>query len=203
MLRSIYSARRFEPRDVIVEDVAVERAQTDALERIRSDPAINSEAAAVAARSGGSVQLRACSAPVVVCEAGPHDSDLHHLFTCEWGSNSFRGNTLYFDFPDFLEVDRDACGRRVGNQFEPEAGKGAVARVTLYFLLRYPGEVDEREFEQDRIATLLTWHAEDPVDRWEQHRNAAIAERHGNRNPLVDTPRWVGRIDFRCGLFSP
>jgi endonuclease I/V8-like Glu-specific endopeptidase len=203
MLRSIYSARRFEPRDVILEDLAVERAQTEALERIRRDPAITAEAVAVATLEA--VAPFNCEHVVPqswFAKRDPMKSDLHHLFTCEWDCNSFRGNTPYFDFLDFLEVDRDACGRRVGNQFEPEAGKGAVARATLYFLLRYPGEVDVREFETERIATLLAWHAEDLPSRWERHRNAAIFELQGNRNPLVDRPQWAGRLDFARGLLT-
>ena len=73
--------------------------------------------------------------------------DLHHLFTCESGCNSFRGNTPYCDFVDFEEAVRDACGKReTGGHvrligFEPEQGKGEVARATFYFLLRYPGEI--------------------------------------------------------------
>ena len=62
--------------------------------------------------------------------------DLHHLFACESGCNSFRGNVPYFDFPDFEEAVRGECGKREEGRFEPANGKGAVARATLYFLLR-------------------------------------------------------------------
>ena len=31
---------------------------------------------------------------------------------------------------------------------------------------------------------------------YERHRNAAIFERQGNRNPLIDHPEWAARIDF-------
>ena len=37
--------------------------------------------------------------------------DLHHLFACEVGCNSFRGNFPYCDFLDTLAAVRDACGR--------------------------------------------------------------------------------------------
>lgn len=128
--------------------------------------------------------------------------DLHHLFACESGCNSFRGNTPYFDFPDFEEVVRHECGKREEHKFEPGGGKGTVARATLYFLLRYPGEINRtaKEYTQDRIAMLLTWHKDFPVDNYERHRNQAIFERQGNRNPLIDRPKWATKIDFRLGL---
>ena len=46
----------------------------------------------------------------------PMRGDLHHLFACESGCNSFRGNIPYFDFPDFEEAIRDACGKRDPDQ---------------------------------------------------------------------------------------
>jgi endonuclease G, mitochondrial len=132
----------------------------------------------------------------------PMRGDLHHLFACEMDCNSFRGNTPYFDFADFNEVIRNDCGKREPGKFEPGNGKGPVARATLYFLLRYPGLIDRTasEYQPDRIAILLAWHAADPVTEYERHRNAAIFEAQGNRNPLIDFPEWAGRVDFTRGL---
>jgi endonuclease G len=132
----------------------------------------------------------------------PMRGDLHHLFACEPECNSFRGNIPYFDFADFEEVVREACGKREESRFEPAAGKGAVAQATLYFLIRYPGEINRtmRELEPDRLQILLSWHGSDPVTEYERHRNAAIFEKQGNRNPLVDHPEWASRVDFRLGL---
>ena len=42
----------------------------------------------------------------------------------------------------------------------------------------------------------LQWHEAEPVTEYERHRNAAIFERQGNRNPLIDHPEWASRIDF-------
>jgi endonuclease I len=56
----------------------------------------------------------------------------------------------------------------------------------LYFALRYPGTLDEMPPES--YALLLAWHQDDPVTLWEQHRNAAIHHRQGNRNPFIDHP---------------
>lgn len=68
----------------------------------------------------------------------------------------------------------------------------------MYFLLRYPGLVGDApgEFPTERLGLLLSWHQQDPVEDYERHRNAAIAEIQGNRNPLIDHPGWAARIAF-------
>lgn len=126
-------------------------------------------------------------------------TDLHHLFTCEWGCNSFRGNRAYFDFQ--TEAFREDCGESDGRKFEPKGGKGAVARASLYFLLRYPGEIADssKEMPRDRLDTLIQWASSDRVDRWELHRNAEIFKVQGNRNPLIDFPELVDKTDFTLG----
>lgn len=132
----------------------------------------------------------------------PMRGDLHHLFACEPDCNSFRGNIPYFDFRDFGEAIRSDCGKKEGNRFEPGAGKGIVARATLYFLLRYPGEIqaNAQELPADRLKVLLDWHRIFPPGEYERHRNQAIFEAQGNRNPLIDFPEWGDRIDFAQGL---
>jgi endonuclease I len=35
---------------------------------------------------------------------------------------------------------------------------------------------------------------------YELHRNAAIEELQGNRNPLIDFPNVASKVDFRVGL---
>ena len=42
-----------------------------------------------------------------------------------------------------------------------------------------------------RLATLLQWHQQDPVDDDERHRNDVVWSYQGNRNPWVDHPEWV------------
>ena len=39
-----------------------------------------------------------------------------------------------------------------------------------------------------------SWHEQEPVTLWEQHRNAAIFERQGNRNPFIDHPEWMSAL---------
>ncbi|MFO0820488.1 MAG: endonuclease [Pirellulales bacterium] len=130
----------------------------------------------------------------------PMVSDLHHLFTCETNCNSFRGNIPYFEFSD--EVVRQECGRREEGKFEPKENKSAVARATLYFLLRYPGLIGNSsgELKSNRLGMLLDWHRLAKPSKWEKHRNAEIFAVQGNRNPLIDNPTWADKIDFRAGF---
>ena len=123
--------------------------------------------------------------------------DLHHLFACERKCNSFRGNTPYTDFPDYLEVVREACGKSEGSGFEPWRGKGPAARATLYFTLRYP---KLGVYSDETLALILAWHEAEPVSEYERHRNAAIFERQGNRNPLIDRPELASKIAFSSGI---
>lgn len=195
-LHSIYSGKTFEPEDVIRQDVAIRRTLEERVAMLAGDE--ETQRAALAAADAVAPYNCEHVVPQSWFEhREPMRGDLHHLFTCEYGCNSFRGNTPYFDFGDFEEVVRPECGRREEDKFEPSAGKGKVARATLYFLLRYPGEIDgATELLRARLEMLLAWHAAEPVDEYERHRNAAAAQSQGNRNPLVDHPEWVEGIDF-------
>jgi endonuclease I len=207
-LRSVYSGKLFGAEELIREDARVEAERTRLRESFRSALA---ESSLGGTRLEETLDLLEAQLPFncehVVPQSWfakhePMRGDLHHLFACESGCNSFRGNVPYFDFPDFEEAVRGACGKREEGRFEPENGKGAVARATLYFLLRYPGEIDaiRQELLPERIDVLLDWHRQRLPSEWERHRNAAIFEKQGNRNPLIDFPEWAGRIAFRRGL---
>ncbi|QLH25497.1 endonuclease [Streptomyces sp. Rer75] len=201
-LYGIYSAKSFSVEELVRADAAVAEARLACVEEL-----LLQESTAGPAEFEAEFDALEASMPFncehVVPQSWfakrePMRGDLHHLFACEAGCNSFRGNFPYFDFPDFDEALRDACGMRESVGFEPTEGKGAVARATLYFLLRYPGQVGDvaREFPEDRLPVLLTWHENQAVTEYELHRNAAIAEIQGNRNPLIDHPEWAREIDF-------
>lgn len=130
----------------------------------------------------------------------PMKGDLHHLFSCEISCNSFRGNMPFTSFLD--ESVLENCGRAEGNRFEPKGGKGAVSRATLYFLLRYPGKIDNNtsKYRKEDMQLLLAWHRSFPVTLYEKHRNREIFLKQGNRNPLIDHPEWSTSIDFAQGL---
>jgi len=47
---------------------------------------------------------------------------------------------------------------------------------------------------------LFAWHKDYLVTEYERHRNQAIFAAQGNRNPLIDHPEWLDKIDFAIGL---
>ncbi|HYI14796.1 MAG TPA: endonuclease, partial [Thermomicrobiales bacterium] len=205
-LRSIYTGQEFAAEEFIREDLLLERQREGQLaELLRNEQSVS------AADRRTYLEFIEATLPFncehVVPQSWfdkrqPMRGDLHHLFACQSHCNSFRSNIPYFDFADFEEVVRVGCGKREDDRFEPKEGKGPAARATLYFLLRYPGQVNDRdgEFRLDRLDMLLRWHSQFPVTRYEQHRNAAIAAVQGNRNPLIDFSDWAERIDFRHGF---
>jgi endonuclease G, mitochondrial len=213
-LCSIYSGEEMDTEEVIREDFRIELERQRLGEQIRTRFAAESTLTTVQLEEAFSALEASlpfnCEHVVPQSWFGkrePMKGDLHHLFACETGCNSFRGNIPYFEFADFPEEEeaiRSKCGKVLKNQhqFEPVAGKGPVARATLYFLLRYPGEINRtvKEYTEDRIAILLQWHTEHPVTDYERHRNMAIFEKQGNRNPFIDFPDWAEKINFQEGL---
>jgi endonuclease G, mitochondrial len=202
LLRSIYSGERFTPEELIGADVAIDAARTERLQQLvaREFALGPAEFEAELDRLDADLPFN-CEHVVPQSWFGkrePPRGDLHHLFACEPRCNSFRGNLPYADFPETQDAVRSDCGRTAQGGFEPGGGKGPVARATLYFLLRYPGEIGDepRELQRERVALLLDWHRGEPVGDYERHRNAAIAELQGDRNPLIDHPDWAERIDF-------
>lgn len=133
-------------------------------------------------------------------ERMPMRGDIHHLFTCDPVCNSIRSNYPYHDFPDYNpdhignERVEDACGKADDELFEPEYGKGTVARAMLYFLIRYPDEIEHSHKETINKDLLLEWHQQFPPDLYEKHRNQAIYEIQGNRNPFIDYPDEMVRL---------
>jgi len=205
MVRSVYSGKEFEPEQIIQEDFANEARLLELFETISREATLTDQQIAEQIALFEATLPYNCEHVVPqswFAKENPMRGDLHHLFTCESGCNSFRGNIPYFDFLDFEEKIRDACGKREENKFEPENGKGEVARATLYFLLRYPGEINATtsEYTKDRIDTLLTWNKEHAVTDHEKHRNATIYVKQGNRNPFIDFPEWAFKVNFSKGL---
>lgn len=129
----------------------------------------------------------------------PMKGDLHHLFICQPDCNITRSN---FPFDDFYfyqpeseyEKIRNHCGVTSNGKFEPEHGKGAVARAMLYFLLRYPKSIRKAFRVQIDLPLLIHWHKTFPISLHEQHRNQAIYEIQGNRNPFIDFPDLVDKM---------
>jgi len=133
----------------------------------------------------------------------PFRGDLHHLFPTLSRANSSRQN-----YP-FGEVDGGApffgCeASKRGFIYDPDTGastgqrgyeppdehKGNVARALFYSAALYNKNISELEEYY-----LRKWHEEDPVDFDEVYRNDLIEESQGNRNPFIDFPSLVERIE--------
>jgi endonuclease G len=207
-LVSIYSGASMDVEAVIRADAAMEQAMEQAVSAMKAQESFASEEAMFEAVSALEANFSLNCEHVVpqswFKKREPMKGDLHHLFACEQKCNGFRGNVPYFDFPDFEERVMQDCGRLEGaeNRFEPRGGKGAVARATLYFFLRYPKafEAGARTYTTERLSTLISWHNDHPVTLYEHHRNRTIQQKQGNRNPLIDHPEWAEQIDFTRGL---
>lgn len=131
----------------------------------------------------------------------PMKGDLHHLFVCTPECNTARSNFPYDDFSFYVpespyEIIQNRCGVANSGRFEPENGKGAVARAMLYFLLRYPKAIKRTFLRQIDVALLIRWHKQFPVSLYEKHRNQAIYRIQGNRNPFIDFPELVEKVSF-------
>jgi endonuclease I len=202
-LRSLYTGQEFEPRQLIEADHAIVRERAARMIRLRS---LGTEEEQASLQDEVEAQLPFNCEHVVPQswfeKQEPMRGDLHHLFACESRCNGFRGNTAFAEFADFptepedprLRAIRDDCGKSDAGGFEPAQGKGAAARAAFYFRTRYPEHIGEGEMPAERWQVLVEWHEQDPVTDWERHRNEAIFERQGNRNPFVDHPEWVAQL---------
>lgn len=200
-IKSIYSGKLFDPAEFIEADFN-EELRRESLRTSLSESLTTPEGMEDFLEAQAPFNCEHVVPQSWFAKKEPMRGDLHHLFACESGCNSFRSNTPYFEFDDFGEAIRTECGKSQGGKFEPESGKGAVARAVLYFLLRYPGEINDstKEYEAERIETLRAWAiAEVPTD-YERHRNQAIFEVQGNRNPFIDHPDWVTKVELEGGL---
>ena len=183
-LQSLYTGEEYDPRELIEEAAAIEERR----------------APLASATQEEDLEPYNCEHTVPQSwfrHKEPGRGDLHHLFTCEKKCNNFRASTPYTDFPDYLKVVREECGKSESSGFEPWRGKGPAARATLYFTLRYP---KLGKYSEETLALLLEWHENEEAGEYERHRNAAIFERQGNRNPLIDHPEWASEIEFTDGL---
>lgn len=123
-------------------------------------------------------------------------SDLHHLFPTDSEMNSRRSSLRFGNVA--RDMEKLKCPQnRLGQQAEggtvfqvPNAHRGNVARAIFYFATRYQMKLSPSEEK-----ALRQWNNEDPVDEEEFTRNEKIEHWQGNRNPYIDFPDLVERID--------
>jgi endonuclease I len=204
MLRSLYTGHEWKPEALIRADLAVAEARA---QELTARLAALQEGAASATPTEAEAAVEAalpfnCEHVVPqswFAKREPMRGDLHHLFACEAGCNSFRGNTPFAEFADFpeptavnaaLPVVRGECGKSQANGFEPAHGKGAAARAVCYFLLRYPGEVQPGEMPPPRRQILLDWHEQDPVTEWECTATPLSPTGRATAIPSSTIPHW-------------
>ncbi|MFC3039991.1 endonuclease I family protein [Virgibacillus xinjiangensis] len=194
-LTSIYSDRRREAEEVIKEDYAISKRRKEEIEKVTDG---NQNQLAIQWDQIEKNFKYNCEHSVPQSwfnKQEPMRGDLHHLFTCEPVCNSIRSNYPYHDFKDYEPEElmskriEEKCGKADEGLFEPESGKGTVARAMLYFLIRYPDEIESSYKEGIDTDLLLDWHQNFPPDLYEKHRNQAIYEIQGNRNPFIDFPK--------------
>ncbi len=130
----------------------------------------------------------------------PELSDLHHLFPVDAVANNERAN---FEF-GHVSCNESTCPWHEGGSFlGPSADdnrdpifevrpqrRGDIARAILYYSIRYGADVSS-----DEEAVLRQWNCEDPPDQHERTRNSNIEQVQSNRNPFIDRPDFVDRID--------
>ena len=139
-------------------------------------------------------------------------SDMHHLISADGGSNQYRSDFAFRELdagegeqgPDDRPVFIGPAGQKLRSNrtFEPANGKHIVARATLYFIICYKGAISESKYDAAAIETLKNWSKDTPPGEYERHRNECIFDVQGNRNPLIDFPLLVDKIDFSRGLTS-
>ncbi|PQD95722.1 endonuclease I [Pradoshia eiseniae] len=194
--RSIYSGKSLERDYLIAQDLFYEAAVRKELTKYDTLRAVNAQTMTPldSILAALSLNVEHVIPQSWFDKASPMVGDLHHLFTCEMNCNSFRSNIPYYDFEDYnpsaaKEMIRNDCGKRDGEErFEPQNGKGAVARATMYFLIRYPDKLPKERIRLIDMAMLYKWHQENPVTVYEKRRNWLIHQLQGNRNPFIDYP---------------
>ncbi|MCX6316024.1 MAG: endonuclease [Bacteroidetes bacterium] len=206
-IRSIYSGKSFTADELIRLDEEVDKARQQEIVRLQQQESDMSEERFQEVLNDLEAAMPYNCEHVVpqswFHKDDPMRGDLHHLFACEVRCNSMRGNLPYYDFPDYnpqplvdIEKTVPLCGKAENNSFEPENNKGIVARAVMYFLVRYPGQLSGHYASEKDIAMLKNWHASQSVTVFEKHRNQCIFRVQGNRNPFIDFPEWVEKIEW-------
>lgn len=141
-------------------------------------------------------------------EEGVPRADLHHLIAADGAANNYRSDCPYRQLDGAGELGPEnrppyvaAAGHKSDDGFfEPQLGKGLVARATLYFLIAHQGRIPANKYDDAALQTLINWALTEPPSEFEVHRNEAIFGVQGNRNPLIDFPEWTNLIDYSRGL---
>jgi endonuclease I/chitodextrinase len=127
--------------------------------------------------------------------SGP-GSDAHHLRASDIQMNASRSNRI------FAAGNGNASITSQGYFYPGDEWKGDVARMMMFMYVRYgsrclPSNVgfgNAVAGDVNMIDLFLQWNAEDPVNVFEDNRNAVIEGIQGNRNPFIDNPALATQI---------
>ncbi|WP_197017698.1 endonuclease [Tenacibaculum sp. 47A_GOM-205m] len=120
--------------------------------------------------------------------SGP-GADAHHLRPSDVKFNNDRSSKKF-------ATGSGNAGDVSGNWYPGDEWKGDVARMMMYMYLRYGNQCLPKNVavgstiasDNNMVALLLQWNAEDPVSDLEIQRNNVVANAQGNRNPFIDNP---------------
>ena len=121
----------------------------------------------------------------------PMRSDLFHLYPTDDDANNKRAS---FPFGVVTNPTWSVGGSKLGNNiFEPrDFAKGRVARSMFYFVTRYQ---NYSNFLDTQEGILRQWSTAFPADQIEKDRAADITSAQNNRNPYIDYPQFLERIN--------
>ena len=150
----------------------------------------------------------------------PMRTDIHHIVPTDGYVNNRRANYPFGEVTNDTwmsnngsKVGQNTFGSYSGVVFEPiDEFKGDIARMLLYFAVRYEDEVTDSSWDDHTttnnplngtndqvyeiwyLQLLYKWHLEDPVSEREIKRNNEAYNFQGNRNPFIDYPEYVDTI---------
>ena len=126
----------------------------------------------------------------------PMRSDLFHLFPTQQNANSQRGN-LPFGVVTGTPSWQNGGSKKGSTKFEPrDKQKGPVARAMFYFVIRYQ---DYANHVAGQESILRQWHEDFPPNDISRRRNDDIEAVQNNRNPFIDYPQFLERINKIVG----
>lgn len=152
-------------------------------------------------------------------DEAPSYTDIHHLFATDGFVNNKRSNFRFGEVAaatwtstNGSKLGSSSTAGITGTVFEPiNEFKGDFARAYLYMVTRYEDRLSVWDgYSTDGALTLtgntfpavdinylrlmLKWHNQDPVSAKEIARNNAAYTFQGNRNPFVDSAKYVAAV---------
>ena len=123
-------------------------------------------------------------------------SDNHIIFASDCIVNKARSN-YQLGYITGGSIVKDSLGKETtcrvdSSKFDPcNEARGVVARATMYAAAMY-GFSPTVNIES--LETMLKWHLDYPVTKFDQSRNNKVHNRQKNRNPFVDHPEYACKI---------